>query len=51
MKATKPNRRRKPYRPPRLTVHGDLRRLTMVKGGGANDGGGKPRTKLSGPST
>ncbi len=42
--------KRKPYRSPRLTVYGDLRRLTMVKGGSANDGGGKPRTRLSGPN-
>lgn len=39
---------RKPYRPPRLIVHGDLRRLTGVKGGNRNDGAGKPRTRLSG---
>lgn len=45
------SQKKKPYRPPRLVVYGDLRSLTMVKGGTANDGGGKPRTKLSGPST
>lgn len=48
MKAKATHQKKKPYRPPRLTVYGDLRRLTMVKGGSANDGGGKPRTKLSG---
>lgn len=41
-------KKRKPYRRPRITVYGDLRRLTMVKGGGNNDGGGKPATKISG---
>jgi hypothetical protein len=40
--------KRKPYRPPRLVVHGDLRTLTGVKGGTGNDGAGKPRTRLSG---
>ncbi len=49
MKA-KANQPKKPYRPPRLKVYGDLRRLTMAKGGSANDGGGKPRTRASGPN-
>ena len=37
---------RKPYRAPRLVVYGDLRRITMAKGGSANDGGGNPKTKV-----
>lgn len=40
--------KRKPYRAPRLTVYGDLRRLTMAKGGGKSDGGGKPATRTTG---
>jgi hypothetical protein len=47
MKAKTPGAK-KPYRPPRLTVYGDLRRLTLAKGGSSNDGGGKPKTKASG---
>lgn len=43
--------KKKPYRPPRLVVYGDLRRLTMAKGGTSADGGGKAKTKLSGAST
>ena len=39
-----------PYRPPTLKVHGDFRKLTAAKGGSANDGSGKPKTKGSGPS-
>jgi hypothetical protein len=39
---------KKPYRKPRLKVHGDLRALTRAKGGNRADGAGKPRTKLSG---
>lgn len=45
------NAQKKPYRPPRLVVYGDLRRLTETKGGGNNDGLGKPRTKLGGGPT
>lgn len=37
--------KKKPYRPPRLVVYGDLRRLTMAKGGQKGDGGGNPKTK------
>lgn len=44
----RPGQTKKPYRSPRLVVHGDLRRLTMAKGGSSSDGSGKPRTKLSG---
>jgi len=37
--------KRRPYRTPNLTVHGDLKTLTMAKGGNFNDGTGKPRTR------
>ena len=50
MKHRKTSRAKKPYRTPRITVYGDLRRLTLAKGGAANDGGGKPRTKAAGAS-
>ncbi len=39
---------KKPYRKPRLTVHGDIRALTAAKAGSRADGAGKPRTKVSG---
>ena len=42
---------KQPYRPPTLKVHGDFRKLTAAKGGGSNDGSGKPRTKSGGPNT
>ena len=45
MKSTPRNQTKKPYRTPRLVVHGDLRRLTMAKGGTKGDGAGQPRTK------
>lgn len=38
--------KKKPYRPPRLVVYGDLRRLTKAKGGSRADGGGAPRTRV-----
>lgn len=41
---------KQPYRPPKLKVHGDFRKLTAAKGGSANDGSGKPKTKSSGPN-
>jgi hypothetical protein len=41
---------KQPYRPPTLKVHGDFRKLTAAKGGSANDGSGKPKTKSSGPN-
>ena len=41
-------RTKKPYRKPRLAVHGDIRDLTRAKGGTKNDGTGKPATKASG---
>ena len=48
MKAKPRAQKKKPYRSPRLRVYGDLRRLTMSKGGGVADGIGKPRTKITG---
>jgi hypothetical protein len=41
-------RSKKPYRKPRLKVHGDVRALTGAKAGTSGDGAGKPRTRLSG---
>ena len=35
---------KKPYRPPRLVVYGDLRTLTTKKGL-KGDGGGNPKTR------
>lgn len=35
---------KKPYRAPRLAVYGDLRTITMVKGGTKTDGG-QPASK------
>ncbi len=49
MKSKMPSPRKKPYRGPRLAVYGELRSLTMAKGGGAQDGAGKPKTKAAGP--
>ncbi len=45
---SKADRKKKPYHSPRLVVYGDFRTLTRGKGGGANDGQGKPRTKAGG---
>ncbi len=45
-----PARPKKPYRKPRLKVHGDIRALTAAKAGTKADGAGKPSTKVSGPS-
>jgi hypothetical protein len=39
---------KKPYHPPKLMVHGDIRALTGVKRGRFADGTGKPRTRRSG---
>lgn len=39
---------KKRYHLPKLVAYGALRRLTKVKGGNMNDGGGKPMTKASG---
>lgn len=50
MKSKGEKRTKKIYSTPRLVAYGDFRTLTRVsaKGGTSNDGGGKPRTKLSG---
>ncbi len=40
--------RKKPYRAPKLTEHGDIRTLTRAKAGNKNDGTGKPATKAGG---
>jgi hypothetical protein len=48
-KVDQPASAKRPYRAPTLKVHGDFRKLTAAKGGGANDGSGKPKTKSSGP--
>lgn len=47
MKSKTPRLKKKTYRPPRLVVYGDLRRLTMAKGG-SNADGGKPSTRTTG---
>ena len=41
---------KKPYRPPRLVVHGKLRDLTQGagKGGMSSDAGGQPKTRTGG---
>lgn len=46
MKSKRASQAKKPYRPPRLTVYGDLRRLTLGGGGTKREGGpGGPKTK------
>lgn len=47
-KTPRSNLKKKPYRPPRLVAYGDLRTLTMAKGGNKGDGGAKPSTRVSG---
>ncbi len=47
MKAKATSPKKKPYRPPRLIVYGDLRRLT-TKGGNRMDGAGAPKTRFPG---
>ena len=37
--------RKKPYRPPKLTVYGDLRKITRVKGRTHTDDPGTPPSK------
>jgi hypothetical protein len=39
--------KRRPYRSPKLAVHGDLRTLTATKGSNKADGG-KPATRNAG---
>jgi hypothetical protein len=41
--------KKRPYRAPALKTYGDLRTLTKGKGGARNDGGGRPKTRNSGP--
>ena len=40
--------KKRQYRAPALTTHGDLKALTKIKGGAMADGGGKPMTRMSG---
>ena len=42
------SRKRKPYRAPALTVHGDIRALTGGGGGNRADGTGNPKTMAAG---
>ena len=45
-KKQKPVRRgKRPYVTPKLTVHGNLREVTLAKGYDKNDGGAKPNTR------
>jgi hypothetical protein len=37
---------KRPYRAPTLTTHGDLRTMTLAKGGSNGDGGGAPKTRV-----
>ncbi|MEE9171321.1 MAG: lasso RiPP family leader peptide-containing protein [candidate division NC10 bacterium] len=48
MKSKGENRKKKPYRPPRIVTYGDFRSLTRTqsKGGVKGDGGGAPKSKL-----
>jgi hypothetical protein len=39
---------KRPYKAPRLVVHGDLKTMTLAKKGTFSDGGTKPKTRLSG---
>lgn len=48
MKSKNPSNKKKAYRPPRLVVYGDLRRLTKAKGGNKGDGSGKVNTRSGG---
>lgn len=45
--AVRPPQPKKPYRAPRLAVHGNLAVLTKTKGGRGSDGG-KPSTRNTG---
>jgi hypothetical protein len=38
--------KKRPYRTPKLTTHGDLRLLTRTKNGGRADGIGNPKTRV-----
>jgi len=48
MKPNATNRRKQPYRSPRLVRYGDLKHLTGGKGSNKDDGGGVPKTKAGG---
>jgi hypothetical protein len=39
--------KRRPYRAPKLITHGDLRTMTMAKGGALGDGGSVPKSRVS----
>jgi hypothetical protein len=39
---------KKPYRSPKLLVHGEVAKVTRAKRGTKNDGMGKPRTRAAG---
>jgi hypothetical protein len=39
--------KKKPYDPPRLTVHGNLVQVTQAKGGNLAEMGVKPATRLA----
>lgn len=42
--------KKRPYRTPKLITHGNLRTMTLAKGGGLGDGGSNPKTRVaSGP--
>lgn len=50
MKPKRENRKRKPYRRPRLVAYGDFRTLTQTgKGGTKGDGVGVPKTRQGSP--
>ena len=46
-KEASPRPKKRPYRAPKLVVHGDLRTLTAAKGADKADGG-KPATRSGG---
>ena len=49
-KPTSKRLKKRPYRTPKLTTHGDLRTMTLAKGGALGDGGSNPKTRVaSGP--
>jgi hypothetical protein len=42
--------KKRPYKTPKLSIHGDLRIITRAKGGALGDGGPNPKTRVaSGP--
>ena len=44
----KPRPAKRPYRTPRLTTYGDLRKIALAKAGNKNDGASKPSTRDTG---